>query len=283
MTPAERTDGAERRAGRLLVVGGHEQRDAEGEILKHWVEMTGGAGARLIVCGVPLDDPAETLAEYEHVFRALGAAEVRTEPFTDRQAGENADLLEELDRATGVYFTGGDQLRAVSQMAGTEFGERLQRRMQSDGLMIGGTSAGAAMMSGTMLIGGPSDGTVRRGDIEVAPGLGLWRDAVVDTHFSQRGRVSRILTLFASNPQVLGVGIDEDTAVEVEPGVAFRVHGRGAVLAFDGRVTHTNAADVDDDGILALMDSKIHVLPRGYGFDLTTKRPLEPHEVEARR
>jgi cyanophycinase len=102
----------------------------------------------------------------------------------------------------------------------------------------------------------------------------------VDTHFNQRGRVSRLLAIFASNPQVLGVGLDEDTAVHVELGRRLRVVGSGAALIFDGRVTHTNAAEARREDVLALFDSRIHVLPSGYGFDLDRVRPLRPEELE---
>jgi cyanophycinase len=127
-----------------------------------------------------------------------------------------------------------------------------------------------------MFISGSSKGTVRRADVSLAPGLGYWRDTVVDTHFAQRGRISRMLVVFAHNPQILGVGIDEDTAIEVQPGVRFDVIGTGAVFVFDGTVTHTNAPDAGDDEIIAMTDSAMHVLPAGYAFDLQKKRPILP-------
>lgn len=266
------------RIGRLLVIGGGEQRDAEGEILRHWVELAGGARARIVICAASLDDPAETMAEYKRVFSRLGAAEVFTDPFPDRKAGESTRLLKALAQATGVFFPGGDQLQVTSRVAGTTFGENLVERWRGGGLVIGGTSAGAAMMSGTMIIGGANDGSVRRSDVQLAPGLGLWRDSVVDTHFNQRGRINRLMTVFSENPQVLGIGLDEDTAVDVQPGVSFDVLGSGVATVMDGRVTHTNASDVGDHGMLALLDSKLHVLPSGYGFDLRTKRPIIPGE-----
>jgi cyanophycinase len=118
---------------------------------------------------------------------------------------------------------------------------------------------------------------VRRADVRVAPGLGYLRDTTVDTHFAQRGRISRLLCIFAQNPQVLGIGLDEDTGIVVTPGKRFEVIGKGAVFVFDGRVTHSNAAEASDDEVLALTDSALHVLPTGYGFDLETKRPLLPN------
>lgn len=264
------------RAGRLLVIGGHEARDAESAILRRWVEMAGGEKARLVVCGAAMDEADTTLHEYEKVFKQIGAAEVYLAHFPNRQAGEAKPLLEALEQATGVFFTGGDQLQITSRIGGTSFGARLRERLEQEGLMVGGTSAGAAAMSGTMVVGGPSDGTVRRADVELAPGLGYWRDAVIDTHFNARGRVSRVMAMHAHNPQVLGIGLDEDTALDVTLGSRFQVLGSGAAMVFDGRVTHSNAADVGSEEILALTDSIVHALPSGYGFNLKTMRPVLP-------
>ena len=272
--------GRGRRVGQLVVIGGAEARSAEGEILRHFVEVAGGKRARIIVCAGASTEPDESLDEYRRVFTELGAAEVVMEPLRDRAAGESSQLVEHAKHATAVFFTGGDQLKLVGSLGGTAFGECVRLRLQSEGLVVGGTSAGAAAMSSVMVISGPNEGTVRRSDVELAPGLGYWRDTVVDTHFNQRGRVSRLLAIFASNPQVLGIGLDENTAVHVELGRRFRVVGKGAALVFDGRVTHTNSADVAREDVLALFDSKIHVLPSGYGFDLDRMRPLRPEELD---
>ena len=268
-----------RRVGQLLVIGGGEEHSVSGPILRRLFETDGGTRARILVCGAASTEPNELLEDYQRIFTELGAEEVTTEPLSDRRAAEAPELLERLDRATAVFFTGGDQLRLVAAIGGTEFGECVRTRLQGDGLVVAGTSAGAAAMSSVMVVGGPSSGTIRRADVELAPGLGYWRDTVVDTHFNQRGRVSRLLAIFASNPQVLGIGLDEDTGVHVELGRRFRVVGSGAALVFNGRVTHTNAADAGREEVLALFDSKIHVLPDGYGFDLDRMRPLRPEEM----
>ena len=265
------------RAGRLLLIGGHEKRNADNPVLRHWMEMAGGDAARLVVCGAALDEADTTIREYQAVFEQIRAAEVYPAHFPDRQAGEEKPLLEALENATGVFFTGGDQLQITSRIGGTSFGARLRERLEQEGLMVGGTSAGAAAVGGTMVIGGASDGTVRRADVQLlAPGLGYWRDAFVDTHFNARGRVSRVMTMHAQNPQVLGVGLDEDTAVDVTLGSGFQVLGSGAAMIFDGRVTHTNAPEADSEDILALTDAVMHTLPSGYGFDLKTMRPMLP-------
>ena len=262
--------------GRLVVIGGAEEKEAgsDMEILTRFVELAGGSDARIIVCSSPSGEAEEALETYRKVFEELGVVEVIGAPIEERNEADEPELLEAVGRATGVFFTGGDQLKLTALIAGTHFSEGIRDRLFHDGLIVAGTSAGAAAMSGVMLIGGSDEGSVRRADVSLAPGLGLWRDTVVDTHFNQRGRVSRLMTVFAHNPQVLGIGIDENTAVEVELGVRFTVLGENAVMVFNGHVTHSSAPRASDDDVLALTDALVHVLPRGYGFDLQTHRPL---------
>lgn len=266
-----------KRAGRMLVIGGAEDPDEDGMvILPHLVEMAGKGQAKVVVCSSPSADPQETVETYGRLFRKLGVKEVVDAPIAARLEADTPELLEAVDRASAVFFTGGDQLRLTALMAGTRFCERIRERLYGDELIVAGTSAGSAALSSVMIIGGPDGATVRREEVDLAPGLGYWRDVVIDTHFNQRGRVHRLLAIFASNPQVLGIGVDENTALDVVPGDRFSVLGEGAVMVFNGRVTHTNAPEVGSDETLAITDTKVHVLPRGYGFNLQTKRPIVP-------
>jgi cyanophycinase len=278
--PAKRKssfDAKDRNVGRLLIIGGNEDKDEDSmKILPHFVKMCGGKRARILVCGTSSKEVEEKERIYRKLFEKIGVAEVMEPDITRRHDGDDAELVKMVQRATGVFFTGGDQLRLTAIIAGTPFGNEIRHRVFNDGLIAAGTSAGAAAMSSTMIISGNSKGTVRRRDVGLAPGLGYWRDTVVDTHFAQRGRVSRMLVIFAHNPQILGVGIDEDTAVEVQPGDQFTVLGSGAVFVFDGTVTYSNAPEAGDDDVIAMTDSRMHVLPAGYGFDLRTKRPILP-------
>ncbi|MBV9111155.1 MAG: cyanophycinase [Gemmatimonadetes bacterium] len=270
------TKGA-RKLGRLLVIGGAEDPDEEHmTILPRLVEMAGGKEARIVICSSPSENPEEKVRTYGSLFEKIGVAEAFPAPITERNEASSKEILDALDRATAVFFTGGDQLRLTAVMAGTEFCEGIRERVFGRGLVVAGTSAGAAAMSSVMLIGGRSDGTVRRADISLAPGLGYWRDTVVDTHFNQRGRLNRLFTVFAHNPQVLGIGIDENTAIEVRPGDRFTVLGEGAVVVLGGQVTHTNAPSAGDEDTLAITDSLVHVLAEGYGFDLVSGRPILP-------
>ena len=273
----------ERNIGRMLLIGGNEDMHSDTKdmrILPHFVKLCGGRRARIIVCGTPSKKVTEKEREYAKIFRELGAAEVIEANVTTRQDGDKAELIKAVRRAKGIFFTGGDQMRLTAIVAGTPFGEEIRHRLWNEGLVVGGTSAGAAAVSSTMITGGSDRGTVRRSDVRLAPGLGYWRDTVVDTHFAQRGRVSRMMVLFAQNPQILGVGLDENTAIDVRPGERFLVLGEGAAFVFDGAVTHSNAPEVYDDEVIALTDAMMHVLPENYGFDLRTKRPILPSKKQ---
>lgn len=277
-TEAMERTGAPRKVGRLLVIGGAEDRGERDTwlILPRLVEMAGGTNACILVCGSSSKDPERIERIYKEQFEGLGVKEVFESNIDSRSDAESEELLAQLEYATAIFFTGGDQLRLTSLIAGTPFGARIRERLWEDELIVAGTSAGAAAMSSTMVVSGPKEGTVRRSDVTLAPGLGYWRDTTIDTHFSQRGRVNRMLAVYGQNPQVLAIGIDEDTAVEVIPGEKFTVLGRGAALVFDGRVTHSSAPDVGEDEVMTLTDSTVHVLATGYGFDLVAKRPLHP-------
>jgi cyanophycinase len=265
------------RRGHLLVIGGAEDPDEKDmTILPHLVEMAGGKGARVVICSSPSESPEEKVRVYGDLFEKIGVKEVIGAPITSRTEAEQEEFRKAAEQATAIFFTGGDQLRLTSLMAGSHFCETIRERLYDDDLIVAGTSAGAAALSSVMIIGGSNGGTVRREDVQLAPGLGYWRDVVVDTHFNQRGRVNRLLAISAQNPQVLGIGLDENTAVDCIPGQSFTVIGAGVVTVFNGRITHTNAAMVGDDDTLALTDATLHVLPSGYRFDLQARRPMLP-------
>ena len=265
--------------GRLLVIGGAEDPDENDmRILPHFVKMCGGKRARIVVCGAPSEEVIDKERKYKTLFERIGAASVFETHIRSRVDGMAEDLIEATRRATGVFFTGGDQLRLTTNVAGTAFAECVHERLWNDGLVVGGTSAGAAAMSSTMLIGGRNEGTVRRSDIRLAPGFGFMRDVIIDTHFAQRGRISRLLTVLAQNPEILAIGIDENTAIEVDPTKRrFTVLGEGATFVLDGTITYSNAADAAEGDVLTTTDSLLHILAAGYGFDVSTKRPLLPN------
>ncbi len=243
-------------------------------ILPRVVMRAGGKKARILINAGPTTHPSRTLRAYQRVFERIGVADTLTLSMASRAAANSNRALDALDRATCVFFTGGDQLRLTSVMAGSKFGSRLVELFQQ-GLLVAGSSAGAAALAGTMIIGGGGE-RVGRDCVVLAPGLGLWNESVIDTHFNREGRVHRLMTAIAMNPGVLGVGLDEDTAVEVMPRGTMTVVGRGNVFIFDGRIDHSNIADVAETEAVSLTGSKLHVLSHGYGLDLKTIEPIVP-------
>lgn len=264
-----------RRLGPLVLIGGAEDRTGEARVLAEFVRLAGGAKARLLVVTVATELPAEVGGDYVAAFRRLGCKEVARLDVPDRARAADPATAAKLGAATGVFFTGGNQLRITHLLGGTPLDAALHRR-RAEGLTIGGTSAGAAMMSGTMIVGGPNEAAPRAGVVEVGPGMDLLRGVMVDQHFTRRGRTGRLLAALARYPHLLGVGIDEDTALIAEAG-EFRVVGSGAVTVLDlGTALGSNVLDLAPGCHLGICDVRMHVLPEGYRFRLADRAPIPP-------
>jgi cyanophycinase len=269
----------QRANGRLVIVGGGEDRTGDSVILRRFVELAGDADARIVVICTATTEPDELGAVYKTAFAAFGVSDVTVLPVASREEANDADVVATMERASGIYFTGGDQMRIASIFGGTNADTALHARFH-DGVVIGGTSAGAAMMSTTMILGG-SDTVPSVGRIRTGAGLGLVSGVTIDMHFAERGRLSRLLAVTGMFPHELGLGIDEDTAALVD-GDHFEVIGSGAVTVVDaGEVTSLRIPT--GDGPMAMTGVLLHVLPSGYSFDLSTRRPLitnGPDDVE---
>ncbi|HEU4594266.1 MAG TPA: cyanophycinase [Pyrinomonadaceae bacterium] len=263
--------------GRLAAVGGSEDKEGDCVILKGFVRLAKGAKARIVVMTVATDHPAEAGREYKSVFRRLGVDETEAVDVSAREDAGEPEALEKIRRATALYFTGGDQLHITSLMGGPEM-QKLIHERHAKGLLIGGTSAGAAMMSNSMIVGGGAEENPRVEAVRIGPGMDLLVGAMIDTHFSQRGRHGRLLTAVAHYPQDLGLGNDENTALVVE-GNEFEVIGEGAVTVMDaGAMSYTNLPYAGECEGLALYNVSVHVLPAGYRFDLGNREPHVPED-----
>jgi cyanophycinase len=268
--------------GKLVVIGGGEDKEGDAVVLTEFVRAAKGVRARIVVLTVATDEPDEVGKEYVEILKRLGAGEVRAADVSTRADAASEELLELVRKATGLFFTGGDQLHITSLLGGTELQAVMQERYEK-GLVIAGTSAGAAMMSNSMILGGPNDESPRAESVEIGPGMDLIIGAMIDTHFSERGRHGRLLTAVAHYPQDLGIGIDEDTALLVERG-EFEVVGSGAVTVIDaGAMSFTNLPDVEKEDALALFGVKLHVLPAGHRFDLSRREPVVVNGAGKRR
>jgi cyanophycinase len=266
----------ERRRGCLIIIGGGEDRDPGGErrILREVARHV--RGGKLVLATVASREPQGYFADYQRAFADIDDVGELVELYVeDRNEAMDRQKLSVLDDAAGIFFSGGDQLRITSQIGDTGI-EAKVRALYERGGVVAGTSAGASVMSETMLVKGTSKETHRIGDLHMAPGMGLIRDVIIDQHFAERGRFGRLLGAVAHNPRVLGLGIDEDTAAVVE-GDQFRVIGSGAVYVVDGAdVSFCNVAEARADCALSMHDVRVHVLSDDDGFDLKQRRPLPP-------
>lgn len=258
--------------GRLVIIGGAEDKEGDCLILKQVVKLAGGHQARLLVLTAATTEPQQVGGLYRQVFTRLGAAEVGVLDISERLQAEDPMLVRLVDNCSGVFFTGGDQLRITSLIGGTALFHALSEAYRR-GVVIAGTSAGASVMSSTMIVDGSEDKEPAAGAVRLAAGLSLISDVVIDQHFAQRGRLGRLLAAVAQNPFVLGIGIDENTAIVVE-GPEFEVIGSGTVSIIDGQhIAFTNVSEVSPQAALALAEVRLHVLSEGYAFNLQTRQP----------
>lgn len=266
--------------GTLLIIGGAEDKDGKCEILSRFVEMSGKTKGPLIVVTTATQEPESVGQEYDKIFKRLGAGNVEVLDLNTRQKANQKQTAELLEKAGGIFFSGGDQLRITSTLGGTIANESLKKAYLK-GVIIAGTSAGASGMSSTMIVEGDSDEAPKLNTIKMAPGLGLIEEVVVDQHFAQRGRIGRLLSAVAHNPYILGIGVDEDTAVLVYPDAKLEIIGSQTVTFIDGRgVGFTNVSELTPGQALAMENVTLHVLPKGFGFNLFTRTPFKAENMK---
>ena len=261
-----------------MAIGGGEDKKNDCVILKEFVRLAGGDAARIVVLTTATGSPEEVAEEYLEVFKRLGAKRTEAVDVSVRADAQKTESCAAVKRATGIFFTGGDQLHITSLMGGTALQQAILDS-HARGAIVGGTSAGAAMMGNSMILTGDSDENPRFGCVEMAPGTDLIVGCMVDTHFSQRGRHGRLLTAVAHYPQDIGFGIDENTAMIVDKN-KFRVIGEGAVTVIDGgAMTYTDVPYVKPGESIALADIKLHVLSDGHKFDLKNRQMIVPTQA----
>ncbi|MFC4638164.1 cyanophycinase [Deinococcus hohokamensis] len=272
--------GARPGQGTLIIIGGHEAKKGQRDILREVARRAGDG--RLVIATVASHTREGYFESYQEGFADLDVGEL-TELYLDERAEAlKPEATDVLQNATGVFFSGGDQLRITSLIAQTPIEERV-REIYEKGGVVAGTSAGASVMCETMLVSGNSEETYRAGEIKMAPGLGLVRGVIIDQHFAERGRMGRLLGAVAQNPRVLGIGIDENTAMVVQ-GEQFQVIGAGGVYVADGSgVTHSNVAEARRGDTLSLHGVRLHVLSDGDRFDLRLREAIPASGAEEDR
>lgn len=264
----------EQQQGVLVIIGGAEDKKNDCMILSKTAELAGGKDGKIIVLTVATDFPSQVGKEYKYLFNQLGIINIDALHIETREDSNDAERQQRLKEASCVFFTGGDQLKITSLIGGTAI-ERFLKDAFSTGLVIAGTSAGASVMSETMITSGVDDEAPKRCTVKMAPGLGLIQGVVIDQHFAQRGRIGRLLAAVAQNPTVLGIGLDEDTAIVVKPNNTFEVVGSNAVTILDGMHSrYSNVSESNPDDILAMTDITLHILPHNHEYDLTIRSPI---------
>lgn len=259
--------------GELLIIGGAEDKKGEIIVLKEAVKMI-GEKSQLSIITTATKEPEAAGQEYIQVFTKLGVKKVEVLNIETRDDANADEISKKILSSSGIFFTGGDQLRITSILGGTASQKALHEAYRAGAVIIG-TSAGASIMSNTMIVDGNSNDTARKCTLKMAPGLGLLEEAIIDQHFAQRGRIGRLLCGVAENPDILGIGIDEDTAIKVCSDGVFYVIGTNSVTVIDGRtIKSSNVSELSPDEILCINNATLHVIPEGYGFDMKNREVI---------
>ncbi len=268
---APTTDGGP--VGPVMVIGGAEDKLGERVILSRFVELAGADRARIAVISTAssLGDAATEL--YRQIFSRVGAAKVTGLRPETREEANDPRMIETLKDATGIFMTGGNQLRLSSVIGGTKLGEAILDA-HGRGVVVAGTSAGASAVATHMMAFGSSGATPKHRIANVSVGLGLLVNVVVDQHFEQRTRLGRLLAVVAQSPTLIGLGLDEDTAAIIDANDVLEVIGRGSVTIVDGSDVITNAFQTTGHKPMMVSNARLHSLPSGYRFDLRARRVL---------
>lgn len=269
MCPSKIVDGARR--GWIVPIGGAEEKEHDPRILERFVELCGGDNADIVV--IPTASRlAETGANYEEIFSDMGARRVDCMDFDTRRDAEEPSRLQRLGEADGIFFTGGNQLRIATIMGGTAAAQ-LIRQINAGGVHVGGTSAGASILSEHMIAFG-SEGSLPSADsVHLSPGLGLTNRFIIDQHFRQRDRLGRLLAALAYNPFPIGIGLDEDTAAFIDPDNVLEVVGSGGVTVVDaGDMQFSSMDRASSHDIVCMLGVTLHILTAGTSFNLHTRK-----------
>jgi len=258
----------------VLMIGGAEDKAKAKRILTRFVKLAGGAEANIAVVSTASQLGPEAAEVYTSIFRELGAASVHGLHPLERHEAEGPEMPAALVGATGVFLTGGNQLRLTSVVAGTRLGSAIHLA-HDRGAVVAGTSAGASAMAGHMMAFGDPGATPRHGHVQLAAGLGLVPDVVVDQHFEQRTRLGRLLAAISQSPSLIGIGLDEDTAAIVYADRSLEVVGRGAVTVVDGSNVRTDAHRLRGRRPMMVSGVILHSIPEGYWFDLRQRALID--------
>jgi cyanophycinase len=263
--------------GHLLVIGGAEDKYNERRILKKFLELAGGEDAEVLIVPVASDFPEFAADVYTQAFRNLGVRNPRVLRATSRQDVAQADAEKLLDGVSGIFMTGGDQMRLVSVLGGTKIAEKMRKMVRETGIVMAGTSAGAAAMSTSMIVRGEATSHPHKNAVKLSPGLGFLKNIIIDQHFTERGRISRLITAVSYNPYNLGIGIDENTAIILNGNGVLEVFGEGSTTIVDGsQITFNEISEVHDNEAFSVCGVQFHILRDGLVYNYLDRHPIQP-------
>jgi cyanophycinase len=267
--------------GWIVPIGGAENKENDRDILERFVHVSGGADADIVV--IPAASRMhETGPRYEKIFQELGAKQVTVMDFDTRRDCQESGRLRRLGEATGIFFTGGNQLRLTTLLGGTPVAKLIRTR-NAHGVTVGGTSAGASILSEHMIAFGDEGSAVISGSVRLAPGLGLTNRFIIDQHFRQRDRLGRLITALAYNPFAVGIGLDEDTAAFLGPDETLEIEGSGGVTIVDASdVSYSSIADVSEGQPVCMLGLRLHILVAGATFNLHTRMAAAGGLIQAK-
>ena len=270
MCPSRVAEGGQR--GWIVPIGGAEDKENDRRVLRRFFELCGGEGAEIAV--IPTASRLnETGGRYEQLFGGMGARNVSVLDFDTRRDAHERNRISRIEQASGIFITGGNQLRLSTILGGTPVAQAIRAR-NAHGVPVGGTSAGAGILSAHMIAGGESESaTPHANGVRLAPGLGLTNRVVIDQHFRQRDRLGRLLAALAYNPFAIGLGVDEDTAAFIGPDNVIEVEGSGAVTVVDADgLQFSSMAQVEGNAPVCMLGVQLHVLTAGASFNLVTRK-----------
>jgi cyanophycinase len=269
MSPSRIPDGEER--GWIVPIGGAEDKENGAKILQRFLDLCGGDGADIVVIPTASRMP-DTGDRYEKLFSELGANRVESMDFDTRRDCFEPNRIQRIEQASGIFFTGGNQLRISTMLGGTPIAQAI-RAQNARGVAVGGTSAGASILSEHMIAFGTEGSSPRADSVRLAPGLGLTNRVVIDQHFRQRDRLGRLVAALAYNPFAIGIGLDEDTAAFIGPDNTLEVEGSGGVTVVDASHLQFSSMDSVEEGEpVCLLGLTVHILVAGATFNLHTRR-----------
>ena len=262
----------------VMVIGGAEDKVNGCDILTAFFQSAGGKMATIGIIPCASQEPSVVGDRYYQLFKGMGAKQVQILDIRQPKECDESRWLNLLASCTGIFLTGGDQLRLCDLIAGSKFITLIKERVKLGELALAGTSAGAAIVGEKMISGGISGESPNRSLVDLTNGLGIFPELLVDQHFHNRNRMARLMSAIAANPDKLGIGIDEDTCAAFNADRTFEVLGKGTITIIDpGKLTHTNYLDSSQTSPLSLHNLTVHVLSQGDRYDYQNRIVMSAH------